>query len=292
MTGWSSVGLRSGEPLDRKKVILERGKQLFRQVVPKSDRMYGGQEADKVFSPPRGYKRAAESVRCSSAQCRGLVQPSQQFCPACGVKNVAFSSISEAVEMGARKQGYRRKATQLVDMDDALDFEPASKKHLTKVWGDMLSKVAGKDTSAPSTPAPQPSAPSTPAAPAQAPSTPAPAPATPVPCQDAGDVAESDADEDEWDMNNPMHCVEILENRFPANEVAKCGITPDQFSKTATFYVESLKKRTPKAPLAQHFLKDLEVITASKQKRFDWLKSWSVARKQQFMAKPSKSKAK
>ena len=141
LQGWSSIGLAAGESVCRDKVILERGPQLFRQVVPKEERDYVCDVADQVFSPPKGYKRARESARCSSSQCRGIVQSSHKFCPACGQKNESYNAISDAVDQGARAQGYRRKSTALVDMQDALDFEPATKRHLTKVWGDMLSKV-------------------------------------------------------------------------------------------------------------------------------------------------------
>jgi hypothetical protein len=120
------------------------------------------------------------------------------------------------------------------------------------------------------------------------PSTPAVAnsrkvPATPAP----GDA--SDPEESEWDLNNPEHCVEVLENRFPFHEISQAGVTIDQFNKISRFCVDSLKRKVPKAPLSQHFLKDLEDITASKKNRMNWLTCWGKARKQQFLPKkPSK----
>lgn len=93
-------------------------------------------------------------------------------------------------------------------------------------------------------------------------------PATPAP----GDA--SDPEESEWDLNNPEHCVEVLENRFPFHEISQAGVTIDQFNKISRFYVDSLKRKVPKAPLSQHFLKDLEDITASKKNRMNWLTCW------------------
>ena len=107
------------------------------------------------------------------------------------------------------------------------------------------------------------------------------APASPVPA--AAPAPEAEEDEDEWDLNNASHCVEILAELFPHSDLVKCGITIPQFSKIAAFYIESLKKRVPKATLAQHF----DDITSSRKKRLDWLTCWGKQRISQFMAKPA-----
>ena len=71
---------------------------------------------------------------------------------------------------------------------------------------------------------------------------------------------------------------EILAELFPHSDLVKCGITIPQFSKIAAFYIESLKKRVPKATLAQHF----DDITSSRKKRLDWLTCWGKQRISQF----------
>lgn len=65
LKGFASVGMTLGKPLCREKVLLERGPHLFRKTVPKQERNYVSDCADKVLSPPKGYKRAPDSVRCS-----------------------------------------------------------------------------------------------------------------------------------------------------------------------------------------------------------------------------------
>ena len=281
LKGWSSVGLTPDEPVCRDKVILQRGGQLFRKTVPKQDRNYVGEEACKVFSPPRGYKRAIESVRCSS--CRGLVLPSHQYCPTCRKQNEAFSSISQAVEAGARQQGFRRKATCLVDMDDALDFEPAAKKHLCKVWGDMMSKVAGKDPSAPGTPAPPSGA---------APSTPAPAPSTPampasslqVPCEEAPAVSEAPQKEGpkEYDLDIGEDVALYILAHFKSSAQGEARPAVE-------YFVGQMKKKTTKAkPLSSWIHQEIvgTKVLMKPQSRQMWLACWQKNRSQRYVSAP------
>lgn len=261
---------------------MQRGGQLFRQTVPKEDRNYGGKEADKVFSPPRGYKRAIESVRCSSAECRGLVQPSHQFCPTCGAKNEAFSSVSQAVEMGARQQGYRRKATALTNMEDALDYEPAAKKHLCKVWGDMLSKVAGKDPAAPCTPAPVsaavPPAPAVPQEPPKASSTSAQAPCLPAPPPESSEKEKKT----EYDLDVAEDACQFILAHFKAS-------LQEEARPAVEFFVGELKKKASKIkPLSAWMQKEIVAtrVLMKPQSRHMWLTSWKENRSHRYVSGP------
>ncbi len=120
-----------------------------------------------------------------------------------------------------------------------------------------------------------------------APSTPAPVPSTPAPKSELHDCeAQETEEEQEWDMNNPQHCCEILESRFPYDDMVKCNVKISEFTKISMFYIESLKRRAPKAPLSHYFLKDFDGITSTRQKRMDWLTSWGKQRRLQFMPKP------
>ena len=298
LKGFASVGMTLGKPLCREKVLLERGPHLFRKTVPKQERNYVSDCADKVLSPPKGYKRAPDSVRCSSAKCRGLVQPGHQFCPTCGAKNESFDPIAQAVDAGARQQGYRRKATALVDLQDALDFEPAGKKHLVKVWGDMLSKMRApsKDESAPTTPAPTP--------PTPAPTTPAPqvVPATPA-LQTKGPQAapstapaatakapeaqgkQAEAEENcEFDLDNPEDVCNYILGHFKAS--LREGAMP-----AVKFYVGQLKakctKAKPLSSLVQHEIVSSRVLMKP-HTRDMWLKSWVSNRSHRYVSLPKK----
>lgn len=73
--------------------------------------------------------------------------------------------------------------------------------------------------------------------------------------------------------------------------MVKCGVTVDQFERIARFYIDSLKKKTPKAPLSEWFLKDLDDITSTRKKRMEWLTCWAKCRQRQFMQKPAKKSA-
>ena len=60
--GFREIGLVSDQPLNRAKVLLERGPQLFKKVVPQADRDYSTAEAGVVLDPPKGYVRAADTM--------------------------------------------------------------------------------------------------------------------------------------------------------------------------------------------------------------------------------------
>ena len=88
-------------------------------------------------------------------------------------------------------------------------------------------------------------------------------------------------------MNNPKHCIEILEHRFPEHDLKKSGLSLAQFGKVCEFYMEYLKRKTPKASLAHHFKSDLDHgIFSTSKKRMDWLKSFSAQRALQYVQKP------
>ena len=121
--------------------------------MPVEDRKYESEGASAVLPPPQGYKRAVEATRCSGTHCKAMIQSCQKFCPDCATPNAAYSSIADAVSKGGRAQGFKRKADPLVDMEHALDFSPSRKRSLTKVWGDLVSKVRGSEASAAAPPA-------------------------------------------------------------------------------------------------------------------------------------------
>ncbi|CAK9071046.1 Uncharacterized protein SCF082_LOCUS35213 [Durusdinium trenchii] len=221
-----------------------------------------------------------------------FVQPGHQFCPTCGAKNEAFDPIAQAVDAGARQQGYRRKATALVDLQDALD------KHLVKVWGDMLSKMRApsKDESAPTTPAPTP--------PTPAPTTPAPqvVPATPA-LQTKGPQAapstapaatakapeaqgkQAEAEENcEFDLDNPEDVCNYILGHFKAS--LREGAMP-----AVKFYVGQLKakctKGKPLSSLVQHEIVSSRVLMKP-HTRDMWLKSWVSNRSHRYVSLPKK----
>lgn len=93
-----------------------------------------------------------------------------------------------------------------------------------------------------------------------APSTPAPVPSTPAPKSELhGEAQESEEEQEEWDMNSPHHCCEILESRFPYDDMVKCNVKDSEFTQICMFYIESLKRRVPKAPLPHYILKDIKI---------------------------------
>ena len=110
----------------------------------------------------------------------------------------------------------------------------------------------------------------------------------------ASDMAADPGDEaQEWDLNDPQDVMDVIEHRFPFKDAEKAGFTLAQFSKIAAFYIDFLKKKSPKAPLSQHFKEDLDkgVVDSSKQ-RIAWLNSFAAQRAKQYLTKPEKAKAK
>ena len=243
-------------------------------------------------------------------------------CGYCGSENTSWSEAAAAIAKGSKAHGYT-KQTDLFDVEEALKQIPEQKKlERFNLMGDLLTEMRGrkrkadadlegvgllsrsclKRTSAlskysvvlismpgkatskvPCTPVAAAAAPSTPAPAAVAPSTPPVPNVPPESPEKAGSESGS-----EWDLNNPDHCCEVLEHRFPQADVEKRGFSLEQFEKICSFYVDSLKKKTPKAPLSDWFLKDLDDICSTKKKRMDWLLCWGKHRQRQFLQKPAK----
>ena len=96
-----------------------------------------------------------------------------------------------------------------------------------------------------------------------------------------------EGDDGEWDMNNGKHCLEMLEHKFTQQDLHKSGLSITQFGKVCEFYIDFLKRKTPKASLAFHFTADIDhgIFSTSKQ-RLEWLKSFAAQRALQYVQKP------
>mmetsp|Transcript_7368 Transcript_7368/g.8302 ORF Transcript_7368/g.8302 Transcript_7368/m.8302 type:complete len:123 (-) Transcript_7368:19-387(-) len=95
-----------------------------------------------------------------------------------------------------------------------------------------------------------------------------------------------DDSEDEWDLNNPRHCVQILNSKFESAELATAKLSPSQFTKVCAFFVDHLAKKTPKCELSLRFRKELDSgVWSNKKSRMGWLKAWMSMRSQQYMPK-------
>lgn len=85
---------------------------------------------------------------------------------------------------------------------------------------------------------------------------------------------------DEWDLNNPADCLEMLEKSFPAADGKKAGYSPDMFCKICEFYLQHLKTKTPKqslAILASWIKKDLDAgILKSSKQRISWMQVYGL----------------
>ena len=115
---------------------------------------------------------------------------------------------------------------------------------------------------------------------------PAPAAAAAAPPHSEGDALD-EGDDGEWDMNNGKHCLEMLEHKFTQQDLHKSGLSITQFGKVCEFYIDFLKRKTPKASLAFHFTADIDhgIFSTSKQ-RLEWLKSFAAQRALQYVQKP------
>ena len=87
---------------------------------------------------------------------------------------------------------------------------------------------------------------------------------------------------DEWNLNDPADCLEMLEKSFPACK--KAGYSPDMFSKICKFYLQHLKTKTPKGSLASWIKQDLDAgILKSSKQRISWLQAYGKMRSSQFV---------
>ena len=105
-------------------------------------------------------------------------------------------------------------------------------------------------------------------------------------------VAADDSEKDEeWDLNGPRDVMDIIDHKIPFHDVENARFTMPQFAKVSACYIELLKKKSPKAPLSQHFQEDVDkrVFSSSKQ-RIAWLSSFAAQRAKQFLIKLEKAK--
>ena len=125
-----------------------------------------------------------------------------------------------------------------------------------------------------------------------APSTPAPVPSTPAPKSELyGEAQESEEEQEEWDMNSPHHCCEILESRFPYDDMVKCNVKVSEFTQFACSTLSPSKgecRRHHCLTISWKY-QDLDDITSTRQKRMDWLACWGKRRPLQFMETSSQS---
>ena len=113
----------------------------------------------------------------------------------------------------------------------------------------------------------------------------------PVPATSSGHTPQDEpvpeeAEDEEWDLNNAEHVLDYLDTKFKQADLAKAGVSIAQFNKIARYYVDHLKKRTPKAALSYWFKQDMSAFDSSKL-RVQWLQQYGALRREQFLQKPT-----
>ena len=254
--GFRDIGLVPGHRVNRARVLLECGPKLFKKTVPEAQRDYETAEAQVVLDPPKGYTRAPESTR----------------------------SIAEAVAKGGRAEGYKRKATPLVDMVDALDFSPKKKANVAKVRGDLVSKARqiSSTSDAPaaaadsSKPEPAGKAPSNASAASKAVFKPAQ--------QACAEVSAAPPQPAEYDLDSEQHCVEWLLAAFSEQR-------RDSVRHLAMYYAQhELKPCTKKqVPLSEVFrVRVIDVgLLKNNQRQTTWIQRVSQQRSKKYVGGPS-----
>ena len=248
-----------------------------------ADRDYCTDEAAKVLDGPKGYVRAPDVTMCKN--CKAMVQSSHRYCPGCTRENQSFSEVAEAVSKGGRAQGFKRKATPLVNMEEALTLSPGKRETVVRAWGDMVNKtrLIGKTT---------------PKAEAQAPSAAQPSVQTSssstskdiakeTTATNAPELAaEKAAPPSEYDLDDPLSATEYL-----------CLFWPDKSRDEAKvlveFYIQTTKAKVSKAePLSALIQKGLlkPGILMKKDGRQKWLEAQRHARAIRFVQKPAFAK--
>lgn len=273
----------AGLPLNRARVLLERGPQLFKKTVPMSDRNYVTEEATQVLDPPKGYVRATEATVCKHG-CKGMVQPYHRYCPTCRGENENYSSIADAVAKGGKSQGYKRKATPLQNMEEALSLSPAKKQAaegVAKVWGDLVQTSRMRLTS--KSPPEQTATPGTPAL-----QTPASSNkdnvAPPNPATSAG---ADHADENiEYDLDCPESASNFLLLHWSEKNREDVKIFVERYIQKAR---SKITKSDPLSAIIQREVVKTGVLL-KRDGRDKWLAAQKHARSIRFVAKPAFAK--
>ncbi|CAE7565729.1 unnamed protein product, partial [Symbiodinium sp. CCMP2592] len=96
--GFKRCGLVAEQPIDRSKVFVDRGAQLFRSIVPFQEMQPTTAEGKAILNRPTGYKRAEQRTPCAS--CGRRTPTSLPKCGYCGVANKEYSEVADAVARG------------------------------------------------------------------------------------------------------------------------------------------------------------------------------------------------
>lgn len=128
------------QAVGRSRVLGDRGAQLFRSIVPKSDMQSKTEEGKQVLQAPVGYRRAPEKTACAS--CGKMTPSAYPKCAWCGDGNQNHCSVAEAVSRGAKHSGYTREQPPIADVKGALlTVQGATKAHLARWSGDLMKQM-------------------------------------------------------------------------------------------------------------------------------------------------------
>ena len=279
ISGWRDAGIVHGESLRCEHLIQTRGPQLFKKLLGQEELQYETDEAKHVFERPTGYVRASEYITCE--KCSHKVHAGHKFCPHCKADNPKFSEIALAVSKGSKTQGYSLKGGSLADVQAELaSIEPSKKANLSKIWGDLVSKVSAVSAQQESTaPLPQPTA-VTPSSGINT-SKPEKSSSSKDPPVKENKV-ESQTDLDEFDLDCPEQAEQYIPLFF--SEKIRAEAQP-----AVRFFISEKKAAANKKETLSHILQKEILKTnvlAKPDGRKKWLQAWQWNRGIRYVAKP------
>ncbi|CAK9067052.1 Uncharacterized protein SCF082_LOCUS34013 [Durusdinium trenchii] len=250
--------LQIGCAPDPDKILIDKP-ELFKKIVPVADRDYKEAQNANALPQPRGYERALASHPCTS--CKRKVPTSAKFCSMCGATNANYDAIQGSVSQGAKSQAYKRKPTQITDMQNALDFSPSRKKSATKVWGDLTAKAK----------AIQPEL-------------------SEVPETEKKKEPESEkkkeptaAEEREFDLECVDDCLELIAHHWQQKE-------PENLRVVVSYFLADLHQKATKSMPLSHLVNTQVLqsgVLKTKTSRQAWLDAWAKNRSHRFVQLPA-----
>lgn len=146
ISGWKKCGFAALEPIDRSKVFGDRGKELFRTILPADQLVPTTKEGQAILQRPQGYRRAAARQKC--AACGSRTPTSLPKCGYCGADNCHYDKIADHVQQGLKHGGYSKTVPPVANVEEALaEVEPGAKAHLCKWSGDLMAEMRKRKNS-------------------------------------------------------------------------------------------------------------------------------------------------
>ena len=271
---WKRIGCESGMQWNRDMLLVNRAEEVFsaRRDAPRL-----GDAAES--SALTAFQRVSPSkTKCSKQGCGQFLDTSMRVCWNCAEPNASFDPDSFAIHKRGFRSGWKQNPEAKLKKVEAKDEKILGQ--VTDLMKELKSRVRKQE--AMENPAKQAGEEKDTAMPAQEKQA-----ALGEAVEKGDDVEEEDP---EWNLNDPADVLDMLESSFPAADVEKAGYTLNMFTKICEHYLQFLKQKVPKAPLAHWIKKDLDAgILKNRTERIQWLQTYGKHRSLQYMAKPPKA---